>query len=109
MTDITITYHNASGKRNQMIIDMDVFFPCAKCWMEKLQKTVINRSDDPDRYTEMIRSYLLMRLELMQGWIREHSIDGFPVDSITPEYYYKMKRDEDKIRRCLDLIGGADE
>ena len=109
MTEITITYHNASGKRNQMMIDMDVFFPCAKSWLAKLQKTVISRSDDPERYTDMIRSYLLLRLELTQNWIREYSIADLPVDDVSIADFNKMKRNENKIRACLDLIGGTDE
>ena len=86
---LMITYHNASGKRNQMVINMEVFFPCAKRWMDKLIKTVIDRSDQRDEHLQTIMEYLERCL-------------------IAAESGDKKYRDLDvqRIKSSLDLIGG---
>lgn len=118
MTDLQITYHNASGKRCQMIIDMDQFFPCYKSWMEKLLRLVIRRSDAPEVYEKRIRGYLQVRLDLIGKWLEDHECIVYEQDTgkyltrridCSVEDYNKIKSNEKKIRACLDLIGGADE
>ena len=89
MRELRMTYHNASGKRNQMIINMDVFFPCSKTWLSKLIRTVINRSDDPDGYIDLIRDHLEDELA-----------------NINKREYSNTRKKW--IRDCLDLIGGTD-
>lgn len=86
---LMITYHNASGKRNHMVINMDVFFPCSKQWVIKLIKTVINRSDEREEHLLTIKEYLERCL-------------------IAAESGDKKYRDLDvqRINSCLDLIGG---
>lgn len=109
MTDLTMIYHNASGKRNQMIIDMDEFFPCAKCWLTKLQKTVISRSIDPDGYTDRIRAYLQMQYDMADLWIRDNSCGDGPMIGVEPKEYKKIKTNRQKLQACLELLGGTDE
>lgn len=55
---LEITYHNAAGKRNLMVINMDVFFPCPKKWINMLIKTVISRSEEKDEHLLRIKDYL---------------------------------------------------
>lgn len=109
MTDIGIIYHNASGKRNQMIIDLDEFFPCYKSWMAKLLKIVIDRSDDPDRYKQEIRTYLQTQLDLAEAWLSENSCGPGPMIGVKAGDYKQVQTNIKKLRGCLELIGGADE
>lgn len=108
MTDLVITYHNASGKRNQMIIDLDQFFPCAKSWMAKLQRTVISRSDDPDGYNDRIRAYLQMQYDLADRWLKDNSCGEGPMVGVTLADYKRIQTNIKKLGACLELIGGAD-
>lgn len=89
MRELRMTYHNASGKRNQMIINMDVFFPCSKTWLNRLIHTVIDRSDDPYGYIDLIRDHLEDELR-----------------NIEKRGYNETRKKW--IRDCLDLIGGTD-
>lgn len=109
MADISITYHNPSGKRNQIVIDLEQFFPCDKRWTGYLIKTVIDRSDDPDRYRAEIKDYLERRLDwIRQDLARQLNEDGDLLPDADPAEYKKLKSDEKKIRGALDLlIGGA--
>lgn len=108
MTELSIIYHNASGKRNRMIIDLDEFFPCAKSWLEKLQRTVINRSDDPDKYTGQIKTYLNMLDLMAEKWLSDNSCGDGPMIGVDPKDWKKMQKNLKKIQACLEVIGGAD-
>lgn len=88
MRELRMIYHNASGKRNQMIINMDAFFPCSKTWLGRLIHTVIDRSDDPDGYIDLIRDHLEDELA-----------------NINKRDYSSTRKKW--IRDCLDLIGGT--
>lgn len=108
MTDLTMIYHNASGKRNQMTINMDEFFPCAKCWLTKLQKTVISRSVDPDGYTDRIRTYLQMQYDMADLWLKDNSCGDGPMIGVSPADYKKVTNNKKRLRACLEVIGGSD-
>ena len=86
---LVIIYHNASGKRNQMIINMAMFFPCSKTWLNRLIKTVINRSDEREEHLLTIKDYLERCLIAADSGIKKY-------------------RDLDikRINDCLGLIGG---
>ena len=92
MNELDIIYHNASGKRCRMIINMEVFFPCAKTWLQKLIKLAINHSDAPDYYLTEIWSYL----EDLQA-----AYEAKDPESITAKDRANIK----KVRGCLDLLG----
>lgn len=111
MADISITYHNPSGKRNQIVIDLEQFFPCDNRWTGYLIKTVIERSDDPARYRAEIQDYLYLRLDwIRQDLARQVDEDGNLLPYVSQADHKKLKSDEKKIRAALDLIagGGAD-
>ena len=90
---LTVIYHNAYGKRNRMLIDMDSFFPCHKTWLERLIKTVLIRSDEYEEHMETITRYLAKKYneELLLNKIA-------PTD--------KGQTREKKYRACLDMLGG---
>lgn len=88
---LRITYHNATGKRNMMTINMARFFPCSKTWLTKLIRTVIDRSDERDEHLEEIAIYL-------EGILAS-------IDNGTCQRDYSVAQLK-RIRECLDLIGG---
>lgn len=91
---LDVVYHNAYGKRNRMIIDLDRFFPCGREWVDKLIRYVILGSDDPAEHLQQIADYLRERYREAEKVNK--------TDQATP----KSRQAEKLYRSCLEFVGG---